>query len=54
MGSPRQNFVDTYTPINNNVSIYNTDLGVKWSRSREAVKDRKIKKNKISSVLKAL
>lgn len=53
MGSPRQYFVDIYTPINNNVSIYNTDLGVKWSRSREAVKDRKIK-NKISSVLKAL
>lgn len=54
MGSPRQYFVDIYKPINNNVSIYNTDLGVKWSRSREAVKDKKITKNKISSVLKAL
>lgn len=54
MGSPRQYFVDIYKPINNNVSIYNTDLGVKWYRSREAVKDKKITKNKISSVLKAL
>lgn len=41
MGSHRQYFVDIYKPINNNVSIYNTDLGVKWSRSREAVKDKK-------------